>query len=102
MKKQIKKILPTLLSAILVLALFVSGVRLIEKSSRSESVSMVEQSVSRAALQCYALEGFYPRSLSYLEERYGVMVDMDVYFIHYQYIADNLAPEIYVTLRGAG
>lgn len=100
MRKQIKKILPTLLSAAVVLVLLIGGVRMIENSSRRESVSMVEQSVSRAALQCYALEGFYPRSISYLEERYGVMVDMDIYFVHYQYVADNLAPEIYVTLRG--
>ena len=45
---------------------------------------------------CFALEGAYPRDLSDLEERYGVSVDRERYFVDYRYVASNLMPDITV------
>jgi hypothetical protein len=61
-----------------------------------ESLRMQEESIRRAAVECYALEGYYPPSLSYLAERYGVSVDTGRYFVDYQYVASNLMPDITV------
>ena len=61
-----------------------------------ESLSMTRQSIRRAAVQCYALEGAYPRTLADLEERYGVSVDGERFFVDYRYIASNLMPDITV------
>ncbi len=55
--------------------------------AEKESLAMTEESVRRAAVECYALEGFYPPSLDYLIGRYGVTLDEDRYFVDYQYIA---------------
>lgn len=64
-----------------------------------ETLNLTAQAVRRAAVQCYALEGAYPASLSYLEERYGVQVDESRIFVDYQYVAANLMPDITVLPR---
>ena len=61
-----------------------------------EGLSLAEESIRRAAVQCYALEGAYPADLSYLVDRYGVSVDPERYFVDYQYTASNLMPDITV------
>lgn len=63
-----------------------------------ESLALAEESVRRAALQCYALEGAYPQSVDYLEERYGVAVDPERFRIDYFYVGSNLMPEIHVVV----
>ncbi|MGE4352469.1 MAG: hypothetical protein AB7D36_00090 [Oscillospiraceae bacterium] len=80
-------ILPTLLF----LAIDALGGR-----TSQEALEMTREGLDRAAVQCYALEGFYPPSLSYLTENYGVTVDTDRYFVDYQYVGSNLMPDITV------
>ena len=83
---------------LLVLALPCLLVPLSSELSRrvtQESLAMLEQNIRRATVQCYALEGFYPPSLSYLE-RYGVLVDQSRYFVDYRYVAANLLPSVTV------
>ena len=74
------------------LALFLITGALGNRAGR-ESLSLAEQSIRRAAVQCYALEGAYPRDLSDLEERYGVSVGRERYFVDYRYVASNLMPD---------
>lgn len=62
----------------------------------AESLALVEENVRRAAVQCYALEGAYPRDFSYLAERYGAAVDEDRCRVDYIYIGSNLMPDITV------
>lgn len=60
-----------------------------------EALALAERSIRRAAVQCYALEGFYPTDVGYLEAHYGVTVD-GAYWVDYQYVASNLMPDITV------
>ena len=62
----------------------------------AESLEMMESAISRAAVECYALEGFYPPELSYLTVRYGIAVDETRYFVDYAFIGSNLMPDITV------
>ena len=50
----------------------------------------------RAAVQCYALEGAYPQSLSYLEENYGVQVNHSRFIVSYEAYASNQLPAVAV------
>lgn len=65
-----------------------------------EALALAEESVRRAAVQCYALEGAYPQEISYLEEHYGVAVDPARYRIDYIYIGSNLMPDITIIPLG--
>ncbi len=67
-----------------------------ERRVSAESLQMMEQAVTRAAIECYALEGFYPPSVDYLSDHYGVAIDQEQYFVDYVFIGSNLMPEIMV------
>ena len=54
------------------------------------------QAVLDAAVQCYALEGAYPQSLSYLEENYGVQVNHSRFIVSYEVYASNQLPAVAV------
>ena len=64
-----------------------------------ETLSQAGENVRRAAVQCYALEGAYPRTLSYLKEHYGVTGETDQWRVEYTYVASNLMPDILVIPR---
>ena len=56
----------------------------------------LEKAVRRAAVACYAAEGFYPPDLAYIREQYGVQIDDDRYVVAYEIFAENIMPEIRV------
>ncbi|MEG1658168.1 MAG: hypothetical protein RR288_03835 [Oscillibacter sp.] len=68
----------------------------VESGQREESLRQLEDAVRRSAVACYALEGVYPPSLSYLETHYGLQVDAARYTVVYEVFAENLMPDITV------
>jgi hypothetical protein len=50
-------------------------------------------------VSCYALEGQYPPDIAYLQEQYGLQIDMDRYMVHYEVFAENIMPDITVLER---
>ena len=79
-----------------VIVMIVIGLRTTEVSSRAEGLRLLEESLMRAAVQCYAVEGSYPESLAYIEKRYGVYIDRTRYAVHYEIFASNILPDITV------
>lgn len=80
------------LTAVLWLFAAVSGV---ERDSGEEGCQQLELALRRAAAACYAAEGSYPPSASYLTEHYGIRIG-DGYMVHYDIFASNLMPDITV------
>jgi hypothetical protein len=66
-----------------------------EKSS-SEQLRITEESIKRAVVSCYAIEGRYPESLEYLTDNYGLTIDTEKYIVHYEIFASNIMPQITV------
>ena len=56
----------------------------------------LETALENSAVLCYSLEGFYPPSLDYLADNYGVVVDREHYIVHYDVFASNIMPDIRV------
>jgi hypothetical protein len=77
-----------------VLLLFVLAVSKIADKSENEGIRLTEESIRRAAVQCYALEGVYPSDFEYLKDHYAVRPDEGKYIIYYTYTASNLMPDI--------
>lgn len=88
-------LLPVLLFC-LILAAFLLGLSSISRTTSQEEKNRLEASIRQGALQCYALEGFYPDSLAYLEEHYAVHYDKRKYLISYEIIGSNMMPDITV------
>ncbi len=94
-RKIIRLILPLSLTALVILAAGWAAVQA-EIQAAGQALRLTEESLRRAAVQCYALEGFYPVNIDYLMEHYGIRPDTSRFIIHYQFIADNLLPDISV------
>lgn len=60
-----------------------------------EELQNAEAAIQSAAITCYALEGAYP-PLDYLEEHYGIMLNHDKFYYHYEMIGSNVLPIIKV------
>ena len=54
------------------------------------------ESIRRAAVSCYAIEGIYPPDYAYLKANYGVRVDETRYAVIYDVFASNMMPDITV------
>ena len=79
-----------------VIVAIVMGLRETEISSRAEGLRLLKESLVRAAVQCYAVEGRYPDSIKYIEEHYGVHIYRARYVVHYEIFASNILPDITV------
>ncbi|MEA4966203.1 MAG: hypothetical protein VB055_10315 [Oscillospiraceae bacterium] len=67
---------------------------------RRQSTGAIRQAVLQSAAQCYAVEGVYPETLSYLEEHYGLVVNHRRYIVTYDAFSSNLPPDVAVLVRG--
>ena len=96
--KSIKVIVIPLVLTIAILIAACLAIQVTGAQASAEGLNMTRDSIHRAVVQCYALEGFYPRDLQYLCDHYGLQLDETRYIVHYQYIASNLLPDITVLI----
>ncbi len=89
------KYLPTVLIFSLIIIIVAIAINDVNKNTESESLSIAERSIRRAAITCYAQEGSYPESIDYLKENYGLFLS-DEYIVHYDMFASNIMPNITV------
>ena len=90
-------VLPVIFTAaIMVMVIF--GLRQTEESNNAEGLRILEDSLRRAVVMNYAIEGRYPASIEYIEEHYGIHIDRSKFVVHYQVFASNILPEITVIL----
>ena len=79
--------------AIAAAGLGIAGMR---NRNSEQQLAVQKKAIERAAVLCYALEGFYPPQLEHLEEKYGLIVDRDKFFVSYRTFGSNIRPEISV------
>ncbi len=86
------------LAVVVVIALWICvGVAQIQ--AKEQAASSVRQAVLDSAMQCFAIEGAYPSSITYLEENYGLSLNKDDYQIMYEAFAGNLPPTVKVVAK---
>lgn len=95
----IKSVWLSFLTTAAVLGILWSGLNNVEQQLNEEQTLRLQQSIQRAAVSCYSIEGFYPPELDYLKEHYGVIVDEEKYNVFYEVMGANIVPEITVYLR---
>ena len=86
-----------LFCAIVLMVLY--GFQNVAETSSAENLRMTEDSLRRAVVSCYALEGQYPPDIAYLQEYYGLQIDTNRYLVHYEIFAENMMPDITVLER---
>lgn len=84
---------------LLLLVLFLGGVRNISDATLARQQESLETALSRSISQCYAVEGVYPPDLEYLKLHYGLTYDESAFFVDYVSYGGNLRPEVTVLRR---
>ena len=92
----LRSILVPVLFTIVMIGMIMYGLRQTEESSRAEGLRILEDSIRRAVIISYAVEGRYPESISYIEQNFGIHIDRSRYVVHYSVFATNIMPEIMV------
>lgn len=80
---------------------FLLAVSRLDGLRQAEGKQQLETALRRTAVSCYAAEGFYPPSVAYMQEHYGLRFDEKAYVVHYEVIASNLMPDITVLERSS-
>ena len=79
---------------LIVIIVFLFGISFISSTSSRDQKDVLTDAVSKDIIHCYAVEGYYPPSLSYIEEHYGLTYDKSRYLIDYVPIGDNIMPSV--------
>lgn len=87
------------LLAPIVVAAFILCLSFIGDSTLSRQKESLETAINRDIIHCYAVEGFYPPSLAYIEEHYGLTYNEDLFFIDYHPIGSNMRPDVTILVR---
>ena len=95
------KVLPVLLF-MTILTLFNMGISSLTEVTYDEAIESAQRAVKRAVITFYAVEGFYPPNIDVLIERYGLIIDLDRFAVHYNAFASNVMPHISIFPRNAG
>ena len=97
-RKRRRWVLPVILAAVLLVCvlLFLQVKHRSSGDLTEESTAALQEAIRRTARQCYAVEGCYPPSLSYMEENYGLRINTDDYYVVYDAYASNQPPDIRV------
>ncbi len=67
--------------------------------SDDKGAEAVHEAILRATVQCYALEGAYPKDVVYLEDNYGIQLNERAYYYYYEYLGANIRPNIEVVRK---
>ena len=78
--------------------LFVNMTGSVGTSNSAEQEKALNTALERCITNCYALEGFFPPDLQYMEEHYGLSYDKSLFFVDYQPVAANIRPDYFVLL----
>ena len=76
-----------------------NGLDVMGRYQREQALAY-ERMIQNSLNVCYAQEGFYPATLEYLVEHYGVRLD-ERYLVRYKAFASNLRPEVSVYRIGS-
>lgn len=77
-----------------VVAVFIIGITMIADKNSNDSKDILEEALNRDIVHCYAVEGYYPPSLDYIEEHYGLTYDHDRFLVDYESIGNNIMPTV--------
>jgi len=96
-KKKSSSSLSFLLPALcflVILVLFIQGLTSVSDSASAKQKESLEKALHQNIIHCYAIEGSYPPSITYLKEHYGLTYDETKYYIDYHPVAGNLMPDV--------
>ncbi len=84
---------------VLVFGFFFYAIIMLSERSAEQQIKSLETAVTRDVLHCFASEGEYPESMSYIEENYALSYDHNKFEIEYAPGGDGNLPYVKVSLK---
>lgn len=81
---------------LIVVLMFFTALSNLGAGQNEEGRAQLENVLRKTAVSCYAAEGYYPPTLEYMEEHYGIQIDRQRYNVFYEVFASNIMPDITV------
>lgn len=97
--KKIKRISLPAVGFIILFVIFLKGIASVSDTTLDKQKESLTTALNRSITQCYAVEGTYPPSLSYIENHYGLTYDHDTFFVDYQIFGANIYPTVTVLVK---
>lgn len=85
----------------LVIVIFLVGVSVLSNSSARDDKAILKKAIDHDIVHCYAVEGFYPPSLNYIRENYGLSYDTERFLVDYEYVGTNIMPDVMIFERNS-
>ncbi len=85
---------------VVVMCLFLAGISFLSSSDARDDKQILSDALQRDIVHCYAVEGFYPPTLSYIEQHYGLTYNHSDYLVDYEYVGENVMPNVMIIERG--
>lgn len=79
---------------VIVIVAFLFGISFISSTSSRDQKQILTDAIAKDIIHCYAVEGYYPPSLAYIEDHYGLTYDSSKYIVDYVPIGDNIMPSV--------
>ena len=79
---------------LIIIIAFMFGISFISSTSSRDQKQVLTDAINKDIIHCYAIEGYYPPSLSYIEDHYGLTYDKDRYLVDYVPVGDNIMPSV--------
>ena len=95
-----KSIYVAILVFFVLMLVFMMGVSIMKSSNGDRQEQALNSAMERDIMHCYALEGFYPPSIEYMEAHYGLTYDKSAYIVDYQPVGNNIYPNYTIIKKG--
>ncbi len=85
----------------LIIVVFMYAIRFTAGNTLDRQEEALNRAMERDIVQCYAENGYYPPSLEYIKNHYGLLYDEDTFFVDYTPVGGNIYPSYRVVRLGA-
>lgn len=85
---------------IAIVVLFFLAIGYTSDTALTRQEEALNNALERGIVHCYAQNGYYPPSLDYIKEEYGLQYDEEHFFVDYQPTASNMHPSYIVKRKG--
>ena len=84
--------------SIIFIALLTSSIVKSTAYYKDNELETIEASIRKALVTCYVTEGYYPSSIDYLKDNYGLVISSKVN-VFYQATGSNIFPDFMVAYK---
>ena len=77
-----------------IIVIFIVGITILSSKNNRDERDVLEKALNKDIVHCYAVEGYYPPSLAYIEEHYGLTYDHSKYIVDYESVGANIMPTV--------